>query len=90
MGQDQRSGEGFPQGCESRVALIREVPSSTFMSEVGEWNSDFRVFQNKTLIEIGKAQKGLDVFDLSGFRPILNDLDFVGGHSEAARREDVA
>ena len=72
------------------MALIGEVPSSTLMSEMGEWNGDFRVFQNKTPIEIGEAQKGLDVFDLSGFGPILNDLDFIRGHSEAAQREDVA
>ena len=72
------------------MALIREVPRSTFTSEAGEWNGDFRVLQNKTPIEIGKAQEGLDVFNLSGFRPILNDLDFVRGHSEAAQREDIA
>ena len=41
-------------------------------------------------VEIGKAQEGLDVFDLSGFGPILNDLDLVGGHSEAARRKYIA
>ena len=60
------------------------------MSEVGEWNSDIRVFRNKMPIEISKAQEGLDVFNLSGFGPILNDLDFVRGHSEATQREDVA
>ena len=38
------------------------------------------------LVEIGVAQEGLDVFNLSGFGPILNDLDFVGGHSEATQR----
>ena len=90
VGQDQCSGEGLFQWHESGVALIGEVPSSTFMSEMGEWNGDCGVFWNKTLIEIGKAQEGWDVFDLPGFRPILNDLDFVGGHSEAAQREDVA
>ena len=90
MGQDWRSSEGFLQQCESRLALIGEVPSSTFMSEMSEQNGDFGVFWNKTPIEIGKAQKGLDVFDLLGFRPILNDLDFVRGHGEAAWREDIA
>ena len=90
VGQDWHSGEGFLQRCESVVALIGEFPSSTFMSETGEQNSDFGVFQNKMLIEIGKSQEGLDVFDLSGFGPILNDLDFVGGHSEATQRQDIA
>ena len=68
------------------MALIREIPSSSFASEVGEWNSDFRVCWNEMLVEIGVAQEGLDVFNLSGFGPILNDLDFVGGHSEATQR----
>ena len=90
MCQDQHSGEGFFQQHESRTALIREVPSSTFTSEVGEWNSDFGVSQNKMPIKIGEAPEGMDVFNLSGFEPILNDLDFVRGHSEATWREDVA
>ena len=44
------------------------------------------VFWNETPIKIGKAQEGLNIFNLSGFEPILNDLDFVRGHSEAAQR----
>ena len=72
------------------MALIREIPGSSFASETGEQNSDFRVFQNETLVKIGKSQEGLDVFNLLGFRPILNDLDFVGGHGKATQRNDVA
>ena len=72
------------------MALLGEVPGSTFTSEMGQRNSDFRVFWNETLIEIGEAQERLDIFDLSGFRPILNDLEFVGGHSEAAWRKYIA
>ena len=41
-------------------------------------------------VEIGEAQEGLDVFDLWEFRPILNDLDLVGGHSEATQRKYIA
>ena len=90
VGQDWHSGEGLLQRLESRVALIGEVPSGTFMSEMGQQNGDFRVVRNETLIEIGEAQERLDIFDLLGFRPILNDLDIVGGHSEAAQREYMA
>ena len=59
------------------------------MSKMGQQNSDFRVFWNEMPIEIGKAQERLDIFDLLGFGPILNDLDFVGGHSEASQREYI-
>ena len=41
-------------------------------------------------VEIGKAQEGLDVFDLSGLGPILNDLDLVRGHSEATWGKYIA
>ena len=41
-------------------------------------------------VEIGEAQEGLDVFDLSGFGPILNELDLVRGHSEAAWGKYIA
>ena len=90
VGQDQCSGKGLFQRRESGAAFIGEVPSSTFTSETGEWNGEFGVFLNKMLIEIGEAQEGLDVFDLLGFGPILNDLDFVRGHSEATQREYIA
>ena len=86
MSQDWCSGEGIFQQCEGRAALIREIPSSSFVSEAGEWNSDFGVFWNEMPIKIGEAQEGLDVFNLSGFGPILNDLDFVRGHGKAIRR----
>ena len=46
--------------------------------------------RNEMLVEIGKTQEGLNVFNLVGFRPILNDLDIVGGHGETAWRKDVA
>ena len=49
------------------MALIGEIPSSSFMSEVGEWNGDFRVLQNEMPIKIGKPQEGLDVFNLLWF-----------------------
>ena len=77
-------------------AFFSDVKAEWHLSEksqavpLHERNGDFRVFRNETLIAIGKAQERLDNFDLLGFGPILNDLDFVGGHHEAARREYIA
>ena len=60
------------------------------MSGTDQQNSDVRVGQNK-LINFGKTQPKMTVcLNLSGFGPILNDLDLVGGHGEATQREDVA
>ena len=47
------------------------------MGEAGEQNSDVRVVQNEMSIEISKTQERLYIFNLSRFRPILNDLYFI-------------
>ena len=59
------------------------------MGEAGEWNSDDRVVQNETSVEISKTQERLYIFNLSRFRPILNDLYFIGYHGESTQREDI-
>ena len=59
------------------------------MGEAGERDGDVRVMWNKTPVEINKPQEGLYVFNLVGFRPILNDLDFVGSHGKSTQREDI-
>ena len=42
-------------------------------------------YLNETMVEIGKAEEGLNVLDFSWCWPILNDLNFVWGHGEAFR-----
>ena len=59
------------------------------MGEVGEWNSDVGVVQDETPVEISKTQERLYIFNLLRFRPILNDLDFIGCHGESTQREDI-
>src|SRR5882672_10735518 len=41
-------------------------------------------------IEVGKTEEGLNVLDLPGFRPILDNLDLVWGHGEAFGRQHVS
>ena len=50
-----------------------------------EWYSDFGVSINEVSVEVGKTQEILNVFDLPGFMPILDNLDFVWHHGEAFR-----
>ena len=59
------------------------------MGEVGEWNGNVRVVQNETSIEISETQERLYIFNLLRFRPILNDLYFIGCHGESTQREDI-
>ena len=42
------------------------------------------------LIEVCESEEGLNIFDFSWFRPILDDFDLVFGHSEAVWRENVS
>ena len=59
------------------------------MGEVGEWNGDVRVVWDEVSIEISETQERLYIFNLSRFRPILNDLYFISCHGESTRREDI-
>ena len=42
------------------------------------------------MIEVGETKERLNVPDFAWFWPILDDLDFVQGHSQAVRREHVS
>ena len=83
MGEDQHCGKSLFKGSESQLALIGEVPSGTILGEACEWHSDFGVSINEVSVEVGKTKERLNVFDLPGFRPILDNLDSVWCHGEA-------
>src|SRR5882672_9192711 len=72
------------------MALIGKVPRGTLAGKMREWNGDFGISVNKTTIEVGETEEGLNVLDFSGFRPILDYLDFVLGHGEAFRRQHIS
>ena len=48
-----------------------------------EWNGDFGVTIDEMTVEVGKTEEGLNVLDLPGLGPILDDLEFVWGHGKA-------
>ena len=77
--------KAFFKCFKSRSVLIGEVPNSTLSGKACEGYSDFRVSVNDVLVEVGKTKEILNVFDLPGFRPILDNLDFVQCHGEAFR-----
>ena len=59
------------------------------MGEVGEQNGNVRVVQDETPVEISETQERLYIFNLSRFRPILNDLYLISCHGESTWREDI-
>ncbi|KIK74725.1 hypothetical protein PAXRUDRAFT_174858, partial [Paxillus rubicundulus Ve08.2h10] len=83
-------GEGVFQALESGVAFIGEVPWSIFPGEAGEQNNDVRIIENEVVVEVGGTEEGLHVFDFLRFWLISDSSDIVGGHSQAAREEEVS
>src|SRR5882724_1966342 len=55
-----------------------------------EWNSDFGISKNESSVKVGETEERLNIFDLSGFRPILDYLDFVRCHGEAFGRQHIS
>ena len=72
------------------MALIRKVPRGTLVGKTHEWNSDFGISINETTVKVGEAEERLNILDFSGFRPILDYLDFVLGHGEAFGRQHIS
>ena len=83
MGKDQSCGESLFKCLKGGMAVIREMPGGTLAGETHERDCDFRISVNEMMVEIGKAEEGLNVLDFSWNWPILDNLDFVQGHGEA-------
>src|SRR3979490_3172672 len=74
---------------ERLLTVFGPCPRGTFMCQPSERNGDVRVIENKTTIEVGEAEKRLDVFDLPRFGPIADRFDFVFSHCETFGLEYV-
>ena len=75
--------EGFP-------GSISKVPWNTLAGQPGKQNHNVRIIRNEVAVKISKAEKRLNVFNLAGFRPILNSLNLGGIHLQSFFREDEA
>ncbi|KIO07415.1 hypothetical protein M404DRAFT_136736, partial [Pisolithus tinctorius Marx 270] len=82
--------EGILQAEEGRVTLVGKVPRSTLSCEASEQNDNVGVVINELSIEICEAEEGLDVSHLLQLRPVVDCLNFLSGHGETGRRENVA
>src|SRR5882724_3317035 len=72
------------------MALISKVPYGTLVGKTREWNGNFGISENESLVKIGETKERLNIFDFSGFRPILDYLDFVRRHGEAFGRQHIS
>jgi hypothetical protein len=44
---------------------------------------------NESVVEVSKAEEGLNILHFAWFRPILDCLDFGGVHTQTRRRQDI-
>ena len=89
MGKNQSISKRLLKSPKGSLTCVGEIPCCTFPSELGEWDDGIGVLINESSVEVTEPEKGLNVLDIPGFRPFQNCLDFVRGHLEALRAEDV-
>ena len=86
MSQNQSSGEGFFEHFKEFPAFQGEIPNNSFPSQMREQNHNIEVVKYESLVKVCKSEKGLNVLDFAWFRPFLDGLDLVIGHSETSQR----
>src|SRR5882724_8022411 len=72
------------------MALISKVPCGTLVGKMHEWNGNFGISKNESSVKVGETKERLNIFDLLGFGPILDYLDFVRRHGEAFGRQHIS
>ena len=86
MGENRSGSESLLERLEGFLTSIREVPSYTFLSELGERNYDVRILLNEAMIKVAEAKEGLNVLDILRFRPVQDSSDFLHGHCKFFQR----
>jgi len=89
MSENRSRGECLLERVES--IMIREVKFSwnVLLDKICQWNNNIQVVEDEPVIEISKTQRGLNVLNFLELWPVLNNLHFVIGHSNAKRRKNV-
>ena len=90
VSKDGSCSKGLLQPIERLLALVGEVPRGIFLSKPSQGNHNIGVIEYEPAVEVCKAQEGLYVLYLSGFRPITNCFDFVGRHYQAVGGEEIS
>jgi len=88
--KDWISRECLLEHIESSATLIGKIPRGTLVGKTRERDSDVGIPVNETMVEVGKSEERLNISNFPRFRPILNNLNFVGSHHKAFGRQHVS
>ena len=90
MVKDGRGSESLLESLESTHAVWGEIPRSGLLGQSSERDRDLRVIVDKSTIEIGEAEEGLDVSNIPRLGPREDRLDLLGVHADAVGADDIA
>ena len=86
MGQDRGLCEGQFKSFECSQLLWAPDPWGLLPSESSEWCDCFREVDDKVSVEVGKADEGLDLFDICGHWPVRNGFGLCDVHRDTCGR----
>src|ERR1700731_1726076 len=86
VGEDQSGGECRFQEVECRLTVVRPEPRSVFLGKAGHQSDNIRVSMDKVVVEVGKPEEGLYVFNLLQSGPFLYDFNFSHVHRKSGQR----
>jgi hypothetical protein len=90
MCEDRSCGESLLEWVKGRLTILGKISFDVLPSQSREQNCYIRVVMDESSIEVGKPKERLNIFHFTGYRPLLDGLDLVGGHGKAVRREDIS
>jgi len=76
MCEDQSLSKSLLEGAECGVGLGIPVPRHVFVGEASEGYNDVGVVENEMLVEVGKAEEGLNLLEILQSWPLENSIDF--------------
>jgi len=71
------------------VAGVVKIPENILLGETGKQNDNIQISVDESTIEVSQSEKELNIFHFSLFGPVLDDFDFVIGHSELKIGNDI-
>jgi hypothetical protein len=56
--------ESIFEEVEGVTGLFSKVKGDAFVREAGKWDDDVGIVVDESMVEVGEAEEGLDIFDL--------------------------
>ena len=90
MCEDWCSGEGLLEHVKGAMTLLRKIPRSVLLGELGQGYHNVRVIKYKLAVKVCESKDGLDVLYLSRLRPVTDCSDLIRGHGQTIRGEAIS